>query len=93
MYSSSLSLGSLSGDLEDDAESDVDVTDDVDEVEDVDGVGGDGGADRCTWLGLLGLWANPPRLHHSSGGIHAILTPLGGPCDSEDCELLANSLR
>ena len=45
MYSSSLSLGSLSGDLEDDAESDVDVTDDVDEVEDVDGVGGNGGAD------------------------------------------------
>ena len=85
MYSSSLSLGSLSGDLEDDAESDVDVTDDVDEVEDVDGVGGDGGADRCTWLGLLGLWANPPQLHCSSDGIRAILTPLGGPHNSKDC--------
>ena len=56
----------------------------VDEVEDVDGVGGDGGADRCTWLGLLGLWANPPRPRRSSGGIRAILTPLGGPRDGED---------
>ena len=45
MYSSSLSLGSLSEDLEDNAELDVDVTDNVDEVEDVDSVRGDGGAD------------------------------------------------
>ena len=45
MYSSSLSLGSLSEDLEDNAELDVDVTDNVDEVEDVNSVRGDGGAD------------------------------------------------
>ena len=45
MHSSSLSLGSLSEDLEDNAELDVDVTDNVDEIEDVDSVGGDGGAD------------------------------------------------
>ena len=45
MYSSSLLLGSLSEDLEDNAELDVDVTDNIDEVEDVDSVRGDSGAD------------------------------------------------